>query len=219
MQGYIDAKLLYASSLKSGKLIARNFHRGDSVQIGDVLFELDPEPEKTALALGKEKVENIKSGLIDPEKEQSKPSFDQTQLESSEADLNKLQWEYDQKKVKSSVAGTLFDYYYEVGENVPSYKPVLSILYPEEIRAIFYVSEPELTQLKVGEKVKILCDGCGNDLIGTISFISPIAEYTPPVIYSVDRRSELVFRVEAKFNPNEISTIHMGLPIEVELVK
>lgn len=292
MQGYIDAKLFYASSLKSGELIVRSFYRGDKVQKGDILFELEEEPEKSALELGKENIVENKARLEDLKKGQrpseieaiearieqaearhklaalmwrrqqdlyEKQSIDkatvdaakreldestalqeelkanletaklgsridlitaaQAQLEASEADLERLQWEYDQKIVKSPVNGTVFDYYYKVGENVPANKPVISILYPEEVKAIFYVSEPELSQLQLGQKIKILCDGCKDDLIGTITFISPVAEYTPPVIYSVDRRSELVFRVEASFDPKEVSTMHMGLPIEVQPIK
>ena len=35
-----------------------------------------------------------------------------------------------------------------------------------------------------GDPVAFACDGCPADLPGTISFISPQAEYTPPLIYS-----------------------------------
>lgn len=292
IQGYVDATLMYASSVKAGKLIVRDFYKGDKVEIGDILFRLEEEPEKSALQVGKEKVKESEEHLADLEKGQrpseiealeakiaqaearnalaqlswkrqsdlyekkftSKDALDaakkeldestalkeelkanlttaklgsrqdqiavaRTQLEQAKTDLEKLQWEYDQKVVKALVHGTVFDYYYEPGENVPENKPVLAILIPGKIKAIFYVSEEELSQLRVGEKVKILCDGCKEDIIATISFISPIAEYTPPVIYSVDRRSELVFRVEAIFKPEEATKMNLGLPIEVILLK
>jgi HlyD family secretion protein len=46
-------------------------------------------------------------------------------------------------------------------------------------------------------------------------FISSTAEYTPPVIFSQNRRSKLVFRVEAK--PDSAALLPVGLPVDVRL--
>ena len=51
-------------------------------------------------------------------------------------------------------------------------------------------------------------------LAAQVTFISPQAEYTPPVIYSRENRSKLVFLVEAR--PDEPNpALHPGLPVEV----
>ena len=42
--------------------------------------------------------------------------------------------------------------------------------------------------------------------MGKVSFISPQAEYTPPVIYSRESRSKLVFMIEAVFDPKTCYT-------------
>ncbi len=42
------------------------------------------------------------------------------------------------------------------------------------------------------------CDGCAADIPAKVTYISTEAEYTPPVIYSNETRSKLVFMVEAR---------------------
>jgi HlyD family secretion protein len=51
--------------------------------------------------------------------------------------------------------------------------------------------------------------------VATISFISPQAEYTPPVIYSESIRAKLVYMVEARPSPQVAATINPGQPIAV----
>lgn len=293
IQGYVDAELAYMSSSKGGKLMTLKLDKGDLVKIGDVLFELEEQPEKAELEFGKRKVEeskarleNVQKGLRPTELEaleskivqaeakvaltkvmykrqknlveqkavdqatvdRAKRELDESEaevkeakanletaklgarideikaaknvLEETEAELEKLQWEYEQKTVKSAVDARVFDTYFELGENVAAFKPVLSLLVPSEIKAIFFVSEEELGQLKLGQKIEISCDNCEKKkIIATVSFISPQAEYTPPVIYSTERRSDLVFRVEGKFDPEEAVKMHLGMPIEIKIIK
>ena len=51
--------------------------------------------------------------------------------------------------------------------------------------------------LKIGDSVTVTCDGCASGLTARINFISAQAEFTPPVIYSLEERARLVFRIEA----------------------
>jgi HlyD family secretion protein len=53
------------------------------------------------------------------------------------------------------------------------------------------------------------------DLIGTISFISPQAEYTPPLIYSETTKAKLVYRIEARPRPEQAPLLNPGQPVEV----
>ena len=49
-----------------------------------------------------------------------------------------------------------------------------------------------------------------------INFISKKAEYTPPVIYSLEERSKLVFLVEAK--PDQPELLRVGQPVRIRTV-
>ena len=65
--------------------------------------------------------------------------------------------------------------------------------------------------------MQVIVDGASGPLAGQISFISPQAEYTPPVIYSRENRSKLVFMIEVTFEPQTAATLHPGQPVDVRL--
>jgi len=103
------------------------------------------------------------------------------------------------------------------GEWVPAGAPVVSLLPPANVKVRFFVPEPRLGSVTVGQKVALACDGCAAPIAGTVSFIAPQAEYTPPVIYSKDSRAKLVFLVEARPAPEDAVKLHPGQPIDVTL--
>ena len=51
--------------------------------------------------------------------------------------------------------------------------------------------------------------------MGTVSFIAPQAEFTPPVIYSESSRAKLVFLIEARPRAEQAADLNPGQPIEV----
>ena len=79
----------------------------------------------------------------------------------------------------------------------------------------FFVPEGQLAEVHDGDRVALLCDNCPADLAATISFISPLAEYTPPVIYSEASRAKLVYMVEARPPRERAALINPGQPIAV----
>jgi HlyD family secretion protein len=75
--------------------------------------------------------------------------------------------------------------------------PVVALLPPTALKVRFFVPEPALARAAVGSQVALSCDACAANLRARIRWVSPQAEYTPPVIYSNASRSKLVFAVEA----------------------
>lgn len=134
---------------------------------------------------------------------------------STAAVLQQSKWLKEQKELKAPVDAVVFDTYYRLGEYTLANQAILSLLAPEDIKAIFYVSGLELSHLQLGKKVFVRCDGCEKPSAGKISFISPAAEYTPPVIYSNQTNDKLIYRVEAEFAPKVASALHPGQPVSV----
>lgn len=131
--------------------------------------------------------------------------------------LAQADWKLKQKTVASSVAGTVIDTLFVRGEFVAAGAPVVSMLPPGNVKVRFFVPEPRLGAVKVGQKVSLACDGCAAAMGATISFIAPQAEFTPPVIYSKDSRAKLVFLVEARPADADAVKLHPGQPIDVTL--
>jgi HlyD family secretion protein len=103
------------------------------------------------------------------------------------------------------------------GEWVPAGAPVVSVLPAANVKARFFVPETELGRVRVGQGVKLACDGCGAPIDAKVSFIATQAEFTPPVIYSKDSRAKLVFLVEARPSPADAVKLHPGQPVDVTL--
>ncbi|HZM10769.1 MAG TPA: hypothetical protein VFC15_11215, partial [Candidatus Limnocylindrales bacterium] len=71
--------------------------------------------------------------------------------------------------------------------------------------------------LKLEQGVSVHCDGCASEFPATVTFISTQCEFTPPVIYSNENRSKLVFLVIAKPPVDKATALHPGQPLEVTL--
>jgi HlyD family secretion protein len=106
--------------------------------------------------------------------------------------------------------------FFNVGEWVPAGTPVVSLLPASRVKLRFFVPEEDVARARIGRKVTFTCDGCPPDLKATIIYVSPRAEYTPPVIYSQSARSKLVFLIEARPDkvPDDIA-LAPGLPVSV----
>jgi len=130
--------------------------------------------------------------------------------------LAQAEWRVQQKSQAAPAAGLVADTLYRPGEWVAAGAPVVSILPPANVKVRFYVPEPLVGTLRIGDPVTVRCDGCGADIAAKIRFVAAQAEFTPPVIYSRENRSNLVFLIEAWPDaPNP--ALHPGLPVEVAL--
>lgn len=138
-------------------------------------------------------------------------------IEKANSELTKTQWFLQKKSISSKYNATVFDIFYEVGEDVPPYQPVLSLLVDDLLRAVFFVPEEQLSQIKYGHPILITCDNCKNPVPAQVSFISSYAEYTPPIIYSRYSRAKLVYRVEATLDNKDQNKLHPGQPIDIDL--
>jgi HlyD family secretion protein len=136
----------------------------------------------------------------------------------AEAALAQANWRLGQKSVSAPTAGLVFDTMYREGEWVAAGDPVVRMLPPQNIKVRFFVPQTILGSLAVGQKVSLHCDGCAADIAATITFVSPEAEYTPPVIYSNDTRAKLVYMIEAHPTPADAVKLHPGQPLAVQLL-
>ena len=136
-------------------------------------------------------------------------------VNAARAQLAQADWRLDQLSQAAPKAGLVVDTLYRPGEWVSAGAPVVQLLPPANVKVRFFVPEPQLGAIAIGDEVRVRCDACAPNLTAVISFISPDAEYTPPVIYSREMRAKLVYLVEAK--PNEPRALRPGQPVDVTL--
>lgn len=140
-----------------------------------------------------------------------------SQVEAADAALAQAEWTLAQKQLAAPSAGRVFDTMYRVGEWVPAGSPVVSLLPTGNIKVRFFVPETVVGSLKIGQQATLRCDGCGDPIPVRIDYVSDQAEYTPPVIYSRESRSKLVYMVEARPAADVAARLHPGQPVEATL--
>ncbi|HHL0154657.1 TPA: HlyD family secretion protein [Klebsiella quasipneumoniae subsp. quasipneumoniae] len=123
-----------------------------------------------------------------------------------------------QTTIVSPINAKVFDIIYRVGERPSAGRPIISLLPPENIKVRFFIPEAMLGKFNIGTKVRLLCDGCAEPIPGVINYISPEAEFTPPVIYSTKRREKLIFMAEAIPVLEQAERMKIGQPFDVEII-
>jgi len=138
-------------------------------------------------------------------------------MRAQQAALAKVQWELSQKRRSAPQSALVFDTLYREGEWVAAGRPVVALLPPRNIKVRAFVQETRIGAIHIGDSVRMAVDGIREPFAGKVSFISPRAEYTPPVIYSREARSKLVFMIEAVFDPKTAENLHPGQPVDIIL--
>nr|WP_198345641.1 HlyD family efflux transporter periplasmic adaptor subunit [Burkholderia ubonensis] len=139
------------------------------------------------------------------------------QVDAAQAAVAVAQWKLDQKRVAAPAAGRVYDTLYRLGEWVQAGSPVVQMLPPQNVKVRFFVPEAAVASLAPGRAVAIHCDGCAADVPARITYVSSQAEYTPPVIYSNESRTKLVFMIEARPAVADAPKLHPGQPVAVRV--
>ena len=209
----IQAQLTQANAMLklSEAKLERRKPLGDAVSREDVeQASAEYERDKARIAELQAELETARLGARADEIQAA-----EAEVSAARAQLAQAEWRLDELSQAAPQAGLVVDTLYRTGEWVTAGAPVVSMLPPENVKLRFFVPEPRLGAIEVGDEVQVRCDACAPDLTAVISYISPDAEYTPPVIYSREMRAKLVYLVEAK--PRQPDALRPGQPVDVTI--
>jgi membrane fusion protein YbhG len=114
----------------------------------------------------------------------------------------------------SSVGGLVTDTLVEAGETIAPRTVVIVDI--DRAWADVFVPEPIVPTLKIGQPATIFTDAGGPGVPGTITYISPKAEFTPRNVQTAEERSKLVYRIRVSAD-NKEGVLKQGMPVEAEL--
>ena len=117
--------------------------------------------------------------------------------------------------LKAPVGGVVTAKLVDAGEMIAPRTPIVVLTDLDAAWANVYVDEPVVPRLRLGQKVTIVTDA-GQRLEGTITFISPKAEFTPRNVQTAAERSKLVYRIKVTVD-NHAGILKSGMPVEAEL--
>ena len=123
-------------------------------------------------------------------------------------------------RITSPLTGTVLARYVERGEFVQAGQPLFKLASLDSLTFRAYVSNAQLTRLKLGQQVQVGVDRADSiaTLPGRITWIASAAEFTPTPIQTRDERADQVYAVKvAVANPD--GRLRIGMPGELTIAR
>src|SRR5690554_47766 len=113
------------------------------------------------------------------------------------------------------ISGTVLSKYAEPGEIVSFGKPLYKIADLNTMELRVYISETQLSNIKIGQEVTVKVDSgdAMKNYEGTVKWISSSAEFTPKIIQTKEERVNLVYAV--KVSVENDGSLKIGMPAEM----
>ncbi|MEQ1770444.1 MAG: HlyD family efflux transporter periplasmic adaptor subunit [Devosia sp.] len=138
-------------------------------------------------------------------------------LAAAKADAERAKADLTDRTVTSPADGKIERLYFDAGEVAGAGVSVLSLSGAETIRIKFYVNEADRTDFALGQRVALSCDGCADGLTAMIDYFASDPQFTPPILYSRDERSRLVFLTEAAVDQQ--TGLLPGQPVSISRIE
>jgi HlyD family secretion protein len=119
-------------------------------------------------------------------------------------------------QVTAPAGGLVTQKLVDAGELVAPRTPLVVVTDLDHAWANVFVPEPMVPRLKMGQEATVRTDA-GSTVKGTITFISPRAEFTPRNVQTADERSKLVYRVKVTVD-NSAGVLKQGMPVDADFV-
>jgi len=134
---------------------------------------------------------------------------------SIDVQIEKINDQIQKCKIINPFQGTVLAKYSEANEITNFGKPLYKLADLTTMTLRVYISEKQLNQIKVGQKVTVKIDTQEDmkSYPGTISWIASSAEFTPKIIQTKEERANLVYAV--KVNVKNDGSLKIGMPAEM----
>jgi HlyD family secretion protein len=136
-------------------------------------------------------------------------------VKSVEVQIAKINDQIAKSKIINPIKGTVLAKYAEPNEVTAFGKPLYKIADISEMTLRVYISEKQLSEIKIGQKVTVKMDGVEEmkSYPGRISWIASSAEFTPKIIQTKEERVNLVYAVKVKIKND--GSLKIGMPAEM----
>jgi HlyD family secretion protein len=140
----------------------------------------------------------------------------QKQAEAVQSQINVLQDKLNSSIIKAPINGTILERYVEQGELAVPGKALYKLADLTNIYLRAYISETQLSQVKVGTQVKVTVDSgeSQKEYTGVVSWVASQAEFTPKIIQTKEERVKLVYAIKVRVKND--GSLKIGMPGEVK---
>ena len=144
-----------------------------------------------------------------------------SEVGATDARVAQIRDRIDRSRITNPVAGTVLSTFSKQGEVVQAGQPLYKIANLDSLTLRAYITETQLTSLKLGQQVQVRVDKGDGSLItlnGVVAWIASKAEFTPTPIQTRDERADLVYAVKIRV-ANRDGALKIGMPADVDLPK
>ena len=133
-----------------------------------------------------------------------------------DAQIAVLRKRIDDATVVAPAGGIVTQTLVEQGEIVAPAMPLFVVTDIDRAWANLFVPEPAVPRLTIGQAALVFTDAGGAGLPGTVTFVSPQAEFTPRNVQTAEERSMLVYRIKVAVD-NRDGVLKPGMPVDASL--
>jgi HlyD family secretion protein len=174
--------------------------------------------QRAAVARAEAAVKTAEANRIELRRKEQELSARRAEIDKARAQEGMSQSQLDDTVISAPVGGVVLVKSAEVGEVVAAGTTIATLADVEHPWLRAYINEKDLGRIKLGMKVKLSTDSFQNKIyIGTITFISSDAEFTPKQIQTKEERVKLVYRVKIEVD-NTAGELKNNMPIDAEIV-
>ncbi|WP_269223217.1 HlyD family efflux transporter periplasmic adaptor subunit [Flavobacterium sp. IMCC34518] len=137
------------------------------------------------------------------------------EIASLDVQIEKTNDQIKKSKIINPIQATVLAKYAEPNEITSFGKPIYKIANLGLMTLRVYISETQLPQIKLNQKVTVKIDNGSvmKSYPGTISWISSVAEFTPKIIQTKEERVNLVYAVKVEVKND--GSLKIGMPAEM----
>lgn len=216
--GYVEANMVVLSSAVGGVLQKTMVNNSTPVTKGDVILQLNPEPQQQLLEEARAQWRQAHA-LLDESKQHKgfKTKIDEAeaQVAAASAKVKAAKWAYDQKTITAPATGIINNINYQENEYVPPQSPLVTEFIPSHMKIIFFVPVDRLHRLALGKIVEIILDN-KQHYQTIITAIAQQAEFMPDAMFSERNRHRLIYRIETSVPEPLQQKLHGGQAIDIE---
>jgi HlyD family secretion protein len=136
---------------------------------------------------------------------------------ASDARVAQLTEQIAKSRIMAPLTGTVLATYARKGEFVQPGQPLFRLANLDSLTLRAFVTEPQLTQLRIGDRVQVSVDRAEGERLtvpGTVTWIASKAEFTPTPVQTRDERADLVYAVKIRV-ANRSGALKIGMPADV----
>jgi HlyD family secretion protein len=210
----VEAKSAELDLTRFESLLAAN--AGSQKQRDDAVARLDTIRERQKGARERVRVAREGVGRVEARARPEEVAAARTRIGAVTAQLAVLEKSVEDAVVKTSAPGVVTQDLADAGEVVAPRTPLVVVTDLDHAWANAFVPEPAVPRIKLGQAANVHTDA-GQTIAGTVTFVSPRAEFTPRNVQTAEERSRLVYRIKVTVD-NSAGILKQGMPVDVTMV-